>query len=472
MLNLILNFLNQLDSVMYYPILIIVMVMAGLYFTAKTRGVQIRLFVESLRIIMEPPDTENSISSLQAMLVSTASRVGTGNIIGVSTAICLGGPGACFWMWLMCIIGASSAFIESTLAQIYKRKDHEGHFYGGPAYYIEHGLHKHKLALLFCIFLIATYGVGFNLLCSYNLQSTFMDYSFYHPLTTPIIIGVILALFTAYCLLGGGKRIVKITSTVVPFMGLSYVAICLIVIFLNIQHIPDMFLLIFQDAFDFQSIFGGVAGSCMVYGIKRGLYSNEAGVGSAPNASASANVSHPAKQGLAQTLSVYIDTLLLCTATALMCLSTGVPATEAVSGAPYVQIAISTVFGTIGPIFITVAMVLFAFTTLIGNLYYVDNALIFLNNKKKPSESFMRIFHILCAVVVFVGAIIPMDAAWAMADITMGGMTLINLPVCVLLSKAAIDCMRDYEKQRKLGIKPVFKASDIGLNLEELNHWK
>ena len=472
MLNLILNFLNQLDSVMYYPILIIVMVMAGLYFTAKTRGVQIRLFVESLRILMEPPDTENSISSLQAMLVSTASRVGTGNIIGVSTAICLGGPGACFWMWLMCIIGASSAFIESTLAQIYKRKDHEGHFYGGPAYYIEHGLHKHKLALLFCIFLIATYGVGFNLLCSYNLQSTFMDYSFYHPLTTPIIIGVILALFTAYCLLGGGKRIVKITSTVVPFMGLSYVAICLIVIFLNIQHIPDMFLLIFQDAFDFQSIFGGVAGSCMVYGIKRGLYSNEAGVGSAPNASASANVSHPAKQGLAQTLSVYIDTLLLCTATALMCLSTGVPATEAVSGAPYVQIAISTVFGTIGPIFITVAMVLFAFTTLIGNLYYVDNALIFLNNKKKPSESFMRIFHILCAVVVFVGAIIPMDAAWAMADITMGGMTLINLPVCVLLSKAAIDCMRDYEKQRKLGIKPVFKASDIGLNLEELNHWK
>lgn len=472
MLNLILNFLNQLDSVMYYPILIIVMVMAGLYFTAKTRGVQIRLFVDSLRILMEPPDTENSISSLQAMLVSTASRVGTGNIIGVSTAICLGGPGACFWMWLMCIIGASSAFIESTLAQIYKRKDHEGHFYGGPAYYIEHGLHKHKLALLFCIFLIATYGVGFNLLCSYNLQSTFMDYSFYHPLTTPIIIGVILALFTAYCLLGGGKRIVKITSTVVPFMGISYVAICLIVIFLNIQHIPDMFLLIFQDAFDFQSIFGGVAGSCMVYGIKRGLYSNEAGVGSAPNASASANVSHPAKQGLAQTLSVYIDTLLLCTATALMCLSTGVPATEAVSGAPYVQIAISTVFGAIGPIFITVAMVLFAFTTLIGNLYYVDNALIFLNNKKKLSESFMRIFHILCAVVVFVGAIIPMDAAWAMADITMGGMTLINLPVCVLLSKAAIDCMRDYEKQRKLGIKPVFKASDIGLNLEELNHWK
>lgn len=464
--------LDQIDSVMYYPILIIVMAIAGLYFTARTRGIQIRLFRESIRILMEPPDDENSVSSLQAMLVSTASRVGTGNIIGVSTAICLGGPGACFWMWIMCIIGAASAFVESTLAQIYKRKDSEGHFYGGPAYYIEHGLHKHKLALLFCVFLIATYAVGFNLLCSYNLQSTFMDYPFYHPTITPIIIGALLAIITGYCLLGGGKRIVKITGTIVPLMGLSYVAICLIVILFNIQNVPSMFLLIFQDAFDFQSILGGVAGSCMVYGIKRGLYSNEAGVGSAPNASASANVSHPAKQGLAQTLSVYIDTLLLCTATALMCLSTGVARNAAVSGAPYVQNAIQTVLGPSGPVFITVAMVLFAFTTLIGNLYYVDNALIFLNGKKKLSQRFMRIFYIAATFIVFVGAIIPMDAAWAMADITMGGMTLINLPVCVLLGKTAIDCMKDYEKQKKLGLKPVFKASSIDIDLEELQHWK
>ena len=464
--------LDQIDSVMYYPILIIVMAIAGLYFTARTRGIQIRLFRESIRILMEPPDDENSVSSLQAMLVSTASRVGTGNIIGVSTAICLGGPGACFWMWVMCIIGAASAFVESTLAQIYKRKDSEGHFYGGPAYYIEHGLHKHKLALLFCVFLIATYAVGFNLLCSYNLQSTFMDYPFYHPTITPIIIGALLAIITGYCLLGGGKRIVKITGTIVPLMGLSYVAICLIVILFNIQNVPSMFLLIFQDAFDFQSILGGVAGSCMVYGIKRGLYSNEAGVGSAPNASASANVSHPAKQGLAQTLSVYIDTLLLCTATALMCLSTGVARNAAVSGAPYVQNAIQTVLGPSGPVFITVAMVLFAFTTLIGNLYYVDNALIFLNGKKKLSQRFMRIFYIVATFIVFIGAIIPMDAAWAMADITMGGMTLINLPVCVLLGKTAIDCMKDYEKQKKLGLKPVFKASSIDIDLEELQHWK
>ena len=416
--------LNQIDEIMYFPILIIIMASAGLYFTLRTRGVQIRLFRESLRLILEPSHDENSVSSLQAMLVSTASRVGTGNIIGVSTAICLGGPGAVFWMWLMCIIGASSAFIESTLAQVFKQKDHHGHAYGGPAYYIEHGLNMPKTAALFCIFLIATYAVGFNMLCSFNLQSTFMDYPFYNS-TTPIIIGAILAILTAYCLFGGGKR-----------------------------------------------IFGGVAGSCMVYGIKRGLFSNEAGVGSAPNASASANVSHPAKQGLVQTLSVYIDTLLLCTATALMCLSTGVAPSPIVSGAPYVQMSISTVFGVAGPIFITVAMVLFAFTTLIGNLYYVDNALIFLNGKTMPSKRFMKLFNIAASLIVFVGAIIPMDAAWAMADITMGGMTLINLPVCMLLGKIAFDCLKDYETQKKEGKNPVFKATDVGFSEEELDFWK
>ena len=188
--------LDQIDNIMYFPILIIVMAVAGLYFTARTRGVQIRLFIDSVKILFEPSGDENAVSSLQAMLVSTASRVGTGNIIGVSTAICLGGPGACFWMWIMCIIGASSAFVESTLAQIFKRKDSEGNFYGGPAYYIEHGLHKPKIAALFCICLIATYAVGFNLLCSFNLQSTFIDYSFYNPASTPIIIRIILAILT------------------------------------------------------------------------------------------------------------------------------------------------------------------------------------------------------------------------------------------------------------------------------------
>ena len=464
--------LIKIDDVMYYPILIIVMAVAGIYFTVLTKGVQIRLFGESVRLLMEPPEDKKNVSSLQAMLVSTASRVGTGNIVGVSTAICLGGPGACFWMWLMCIIGAASAFIESTLAQVYKIKEKDGTLYGGPAYYIERALHARWLSVLFCIFLIATYAVGFNLLCSYNLQSTFQAYSFYEPKFTPMVVGLILATITGYCLLGGGKRIIKITSLVVPVMGVSYVVISLIVILANFTHIPAMFMLIFEDAFDFKAIFGGVSGSCMIYGIKRGLYSNEAGVGSAPNASASAKVSHPAKQGLVQTLSVYIDTLLLCTATALMCLSSGVEYNEEVNGAPYVQNAISTVFGKLGPVFITVAMILFAFTTLIGNLYYVDNALIYLNHKAKPSEGFISFFHVLCAVIVFIGAVIPMEAAWAMADITMGGMTLINLPACMLLSKVAIDTLKDYEKQKAEGNNPVFHAEDIGLNPDEIDMWK
>jgi AGCS family alanine or glycine:cation symporter len=229
--------------------------------------------------------------------------------------------------------------------------------------------------------------------------------------------------------------------------------------------------MIFEDAFDFKSIFGGMAGSCLIYGVKRGLYSNEAGVGSAPNASASAKVSHPAKQGLVQTLSVYIDTLLLCTATALMCLSSGVERSEEVSGALYVQNAISTVFGKFGPTFITIAMVLFAFTTLIGNLYYVDNALIFLNHKKHPSRLFMSCFHIGCAIVVLIGAVIPMDAAWAAADITMGGMTLINLPVCLVLGKVAFSTLKDYETQKINGKDPIFKARDIGMNPNELDFW-
>ena len=469
---MVVSILDKIDSVMYYPVLIIVLTLAGAYFTFVTRGVQIRLFPESLRILMEPSKDKNNISSLQAMLVSTASRVGTGNIVGVSTALCLGGPGACFWMWLLCIIGASSAFIESTLAQIYKRKDENGVFYGGPAYYIEKALKAPKIAGVFCVFLIATYAIGFNLLCSYNLQSTFETYPFYDKESSPFIIGLILAVFTGYCLLGGGKRIVKLTGFIVPIMGISYVIISFVVILVNIKMVPSMFGMIFRDAFDFEAIFGGIAGSCMVYGIKRGLYSNEAGVGSAPNASASAKVSHPVKQGLVQTLSVYIDTLLLCTATALMCLSSGVERNEKVSGALYVQNAISTVFGKFGPIFITCAMILFAFTTLLGNLYYVDNAIIFLNKKRTPSKKFMRFFHLICVVVIFIGAIIPMGAAWSLADITMGGMTLINLPACMILGKVAINALKDYEKQRNEGKSPVFLAENIGLSDDDVEYWK
>ena len=429
-----LEILTKIDDVMYYPVLIIIMGVAGLYFTFRTRFVQLRLLREACRLIMEKPANKEHVSSFQALMVSTASRVGTGNIVGVSTAICLGGPGSVFWMWVMCIIGAASAFVESTLAQIYKRKEKDGGCYGGPAYYIEQALNAPWLSIIFCVCLIATYAFGFNLLCSYNLQSTFAAYSFYDPSITPKAVGLILALLVGYCVMGGGRKIVRLTEVIVPFMGLFYVLLSVIVILTHIMNVPAMFVMIFKDAFDFKAIFGGISGSCMIYGIKRGLYSNEAGVGSAPNASASAMVSHPVKQGLVQTVSVYIDTMLLCTATALMCLSSGVRHSAETSGAPYVQNAISTVFGGAGPVFITISLSLFAFTTLLGNLYYTDNALAYMNHYKKPSKRFMNGFYFVCVLIIFVGAIIPMDAAWAFADISMGGMTLINLPCCFILS--------------------------------------
>ena len=472
MLERIMDLFNKVDDVMYYPVLIIILAVAGLYFSVRTRFVQLRLFGESCKLIMEKPKGENTVSPFQALIVSTASRVGTGNIVGVSTAICLGGPGACFWMWLMCIIGASSAFMESTLAQIYKKKNKEGGCYGGPAYYIEQALGKPVMAGVFCVFLIATYAFGFNLLCSFNLQYSFEVYSFYDKKTTPVIIGIILAVLVGFCLMGGGKRIIKLTEKIVPFMGIAYVVISLVIIIANVKNVPHMFALIFEDAFDFRSIFGGLAGSCMVLGIKRGLYSNEAGVGSAPNASASADVTHPVKQGLVQTVSVYIDTILLCTATAFMCLSSGTAYNEKVSGAMYVQNAISTVFGKAGPVFITAAMVLFAFTTLLGNLYYVDNALIYLNKKRVPSKRFMMIFYILCIIVIFAGALMKMSFAWTLADITMGGMTLINIPCCLVLSEQVIRALKDYESQKKAGKDPEFKAADIGLDSEKLSYWE
>ena len=468
---MITDVLNAIDNFLYAPILIIVMAAAGLYFTVRTRFVQVRLFGEACRLIVEPPAGKKTVSSFQALMVSTASRVGTGNIVGVATAICLGGPGAVFWMWVMCIIGAASAFMESTLAQIFKRVDKDGGYYGGPAYYIEMAMHSRVPAFIFSLFLILTYAFGFNLLASYNLQSTFMAYSWYGSWTR-IVVGAILALLTGYCLMGGGKRIVRLTEVVVPVMGILYVLLSLLVLILNIRNIPTMFVDIFKDAFNFKAIFGGIAGSCLVLGIKRGLFSNEAGVGSAPNASASADVTHPVKQGLVQTISVYIDTMLLCTATALMCLSTGVAHTADVAGAPYVQNAIFSALGGIGPIFITAAMILFAFTTLLGNLYYCDNALAFMNNKKMPSKQFMQIFYIACVVVIFVGAQLKMEAVWAIADITMGGMTIINLPACTLFAKYAVEALDDYERQKRKGINPQFTADRIGIPDKLVMAWK
>ena len=464
--------ISAISNFMYTYLLIILLIAGGLYFTFRTRFIQFRMFLESLRVVGERPEREGSVSSFQALMVSTASRVGTGNIIGVSVAICVGGYGAVFWMWLIAIIGGATAFIESTLAQIYKRRNPEtGESYGGPAYYIEAALHNRPLAVLFALSLIATYAGGFNMLCSFNLQSTFSGYGFYlaNEKLAPWVIGGIAALLTGFCVMGGGKRIIAAASTLVPFMGGLYVLVAVMVVALNLELLPQVFVRIFQGAFDFQAIFGGFTGSALMQGIKRGLFSNEAGVGSAPNAAASANVSHPAKQGLVQMLSVFLDTLLICSATALMLLCSGVEPTEAAQGAPYVQSALSASFGQLGPIFITVAMVLFAFTTLIGNLYYVDNALAYLL-KKVPSKQFMTAFRAVAVLLIFVGAGLEIDLVWNLADVLMGIMVMINIPVIILLSRPALAALKDYSAQRKMGRNPVFKAASIHLK-DKTDYW-
>lgn len=456
------------NEALYSYILIIALVAGGLYFTLRTKGAQFRLLGEQLRAVTEKPKDGKGVSSFQALMVSTASRVGTGNIIGVSTALCLGGFGAMFWMWVIALIGGATALIESTLAQIYKKRGPDG-AYGGPAYYIEKGIGLKWLAILFSVVLIITYGVGFNMLASYNLQSTFSVYSFYNAKVTPWVIGAVLAVLVGYCLLGGGKRIMRATGVLVPVMGIVYILVAVVLVLINVKTLPSVFAEIFKNAFDLRAIFGGFGGSCVMFGIKRGLFSNEAGVGSAPNASASADVSHPVKQGLVQILSVFIDTVLVCSATGFMCMTSGIEASEALSGAPYVQAALSATLGGFGSIFITVAMVLFAFTTLLGNLYYVDQCVFYILGKV-PSRGVQYAYHIVGALLVFLGAGLSADLLWNVADITMGVMTLINMPVILILGKYVFRALKNYEAQRKAGADPVFRAADIDLP-HEVDYW-
>lgn len=472
MYDFISKLIEEISNFMYSYLLIILLLAVGLYYTFRTKFIQIRLLGESIRLVTEKKKDSKTVSSFEALMVSTASRVGTGNIVGVANAIAIGGYGAVFWMWVIAIVGAASAFVESTLAQVYKKRDEKGGSYGGPAYYIEAALHKRWFGVVFAIALIITYAVGFNMLCSYNFVTSLSQYSFYgDPETSivPVICGAVLAIFVAICALGGGKRIVKVTGVMVPVMGILYILMAIIAMVLNMGTLPVILKNIFVSAFDFKAIFGGFAGSALMQGIKRGLYSNEAGVGSAPNASATADVSHPVKQGLVQMLSVFIDTLLVCTATAMMCLSSGIEPSEALTGAPFVQKALSVNFGSFGTYFITISLLFFAFTTLIGNIYYCEGCLNYVA-KRTLGKVPMHIFHFAACIVVFVGALLDFGLVWNLADVLMGIMAIMNLPVIVILGKPVIAALNDYMKQRKQGKDPVFKAASIGLK-EKTDFW-
>lgn len=459
------NLLIRIDDVLYTWLLIYLLALSGIYFSIRTRCVQIRRFRDALACMMEKKDGDKGVSSFQALMIATASRVGTGNMAGVATAIIMGGPGAAFWMWLMAVLGSSSAFVESTLAQIYKKKEGDS-FKGGPAYYIERALHARWLGVIFAISLIATFAFGFNGLQSFNIVSAFSVYvNDIDNSILPTVIGLILALASLFIFFKGDV-IGKISSVLVPMMAGLYIMIGVFVILTNITRVPEILGIVMRDAFNFKSIFGGFTGSCMVLGIKRGLFSNEAGMGSAPNASASATVSHPAKQGLAQIISVYIDTLLICSTTVFLILLTGDWSKSEYSGIPLLQQCVARVIGSAGIHFVTVIVCLFAFTSIIGNYFYAEANILFITKNK----TVLALFRVAAAVMVFIGAGNSLDVAWSLADITMGLEAVVNIIAILLLGKIAFKALDDYEKQKARGLDPVFHESNIGLN--DTDVWK
>ncbi len=459
------DILTKINDVMYTYILIIMLAAAGIFFTVRTRIVQLRLLKDGLKSMMERPDEvgedgKKKVSSFQALMISTASRVGTGNIAGIATAIAAGGPGAVFWMWLMAVLGGASAFIESTLAQIYKIKK-DGVFRGGPSYYMEKALGKRWMGVLFSVLLIICFAYGFNGLQSYNMSSSLQYYiPNYAQTKIPMLVGLILAVLTGLVIWGGVHRIGFITSVIVPVMACFYILIGIITMVTHARELPKVFGVIFENAFNFRAMAGGMAGSAVVIGIKRGLFSNEAGMGSAPNASASADVDHPVTQGLVQVISVFIDTLLICSSTAMMLLVSGVQGESGVlDGIPYVQAAIQANVGTWGIYFITFSIFAFAFSSLIGNYFYAESNILFI----KDSRLLLNMFRITCCAAVFLGAQADFGMVWNIADITMGAMAIVNIIAIFLLNGTAVKALKDYESQKKAGKRPIFKGENIGV---------
>ncbi len=459
------DILTKLNDVMYSYVLIIMLVGVGIYYTIRTKGVQFRLLKDGIKSMLEKTDIDENgnkkVSSFQALMISTASRVGTGNIAGIATAIAAGGPGAVFWMWVMALIGGASAFIESTLAQIYKVKQ-DGQFRGGPSYYMERALGKRWMGILFSILLIICFAYGFNGLQAYNMSSALEYYvDDYSNTIWPMVVGIILAVATAFVIWGGVHRIGFISSVIVPVMASAYILIGFATMLMNITELPRVFGVIFENAFDVNAIAGGFAGSAVVIGIKRGLFSNEAGMGSAPNASASADVDHPVKQGLVQIISVFIDTLLICSSTAMMLLVSDVEGVSGtLDGIPYVQAAISSNVGQWGIHFITFSIFAFAFSSLIGNYYYAESNIMFI----KDSKILLNVFRVTCVVAIFLGAQADFSLVWNLADVTMGFMAIVNIIAIFLLGKVAIKVLKDYEAQKKSGKNPIFREENIGLS--------
>ncbi len=460
------NFLEAVGNRLYVYILVPLLVIAGFYFSFRTRFVQFRLLKDACKSITEKAE-KGKVSSFKSLMISTASRIGVGHIAGIASAIIIGGPGSVFWMWVMAILGSASAFIESTLAQIYKVKDKNG-FRGGPAYYMQKAFGKRWIGILFSVLLIAAYAYGFNALQSFQLSSALTPYVHnYNQSFYPIIVGAVLAIVTALVVWGGTHRIGFISVYVVPAMSIAYIILSLYIAFKNYEKIPEVVSTIFKEAFNFKAIFGATFyKSALMMGTKRGLFSNEAGMGSAPNAAATADVSHPVNQGLAQVLSVFIDTILICSATAFIVLLSGVDLKCGLSDIPFVQESVNSQVGSFGIHLISFSIFAFAFTSIIGNYCYAETNILFIKNNKV----LLNAFRVTCIIAVFLGAQADAKTVWNISDLLMGLMAVVNIVVILLIGNIAIKALKDYSKQKKEGKVPVFVAKDIGINDTEC--WK
>lgn len=462
------DIINQVNDLLWGYVIIAVLVGCGVWFTVRMRFVQFRMLGEMVRLLNDSPvkakGQERHISSFQAFTVSLASRIGTGNLAGVATAIVVGGPGAVFWMWVMALFGAATAFVESTLGQLYKLR-HSDSFIGGPAYYIQRGLHCRWMAVLFAILITVTFGLANNSVQTNTICGA-MEGAFGW---NPTIVGIVLMVLTLLVVFGGIQRIARVSSILVPLMALGYLILAVVIIVMNIHLIPHVFKVIIESAFGLEQAVGGTVGAAIMNGVKRGLFSNEAGEGSAPNAAATAAVSHPVKQGFIQALGVFTDTLVVCSCTAFIILISGFYEHPQLNGIMLTQEALESQVGPLGPIFIALAILMFAYSSMIGNYYYGEANIRFMTNR----PIVLTVYRILSGgVMVMLGALLSLNTVWSIIDFCMALLTACNLVAIILLGKYVFRLLDDYTSQRQRGIKsPTFHRSQIPEIEHDLECW-
>lgn len=470
------DFLSTVSSIVWSPALIYLCLGVGLYFSVRTRFMQVRGFMEMIRLMFEGEKSPSGVSSFQALTMALSGRVGTGNIAGVATAITFGGPGAVFWMWMMAFLGASTAYIESTLAQIYKETDDSGQYRGGPAYYIEKCMGMRWYAWLFALVTAVAMGLLLPGVQANSIATAVQNAWGVAPAVSAALMVVLLG----FIIFGGVRRIAAFASIVVPFMALAYILVALVITIINLDQVPAMVALIFKSAFGLEAGFGAVLGLAVEWGVKRGVYSNEAGQGSGPHPAAAAEVSHPAKQGYVQAFSVYVDTLLVCSATAFMILSTGMYNVEAPAGGflverlpgmetgpGYTQAAVEAVLPGFGASFVALALMLFAFTTIVAYYYMAETNVAYINRKvHRPWMLFLLKLMVIASVTY--GSLRSAGAAWDLGDIGVGLMAWLNIIAILIIQRPALLALKDYDAQKKAGHDPVFDPERLGIRNADL----